>query len=325
MSGVQYKTVSTDEADIRLDRWFKRHFPALSHGQLEKMLRKGQVRLDGSRVKANHRLEAGQKLRIPPVPESATINPRPGRTMDPDKNLVRQLRDSILYKDDEVLAINKPAGIAVQGGTGVSVHIDGALDELRFEAKERPRLVHRLDKDTAGVLLLGRTAKAAADLTKAFRHRETEKLYWAVVIGCPDVRDGQIEAAVSKSGSPNDERMHIDADNGKAAITDFKVIASAAGKVSWLDLRPRTGRTHQLRVHCAGIDTPILGDGKYGGRTAFLADLPGAKTLHLFARGIKLPRPVGRPLVVHAPLPPKISDTFKYFGFELSEAEDLQA
>jgi 23S rRNA pseudouridine955/2504/2580 synthase len=119
--------------------------------------------------------------------------------------------------------------------------------------------------------------------------------------------------------------MHIDADNGKAAITDFKVIASAAGKVSWLDLRPRTGRTHQLRVHCAGIDTPILGDGKYGGRTAFLADLPGAKTLHLFARGIKLPRPVGRPLVVHAPLPPKISDTFKYFGFELSEAEDLQA
>ena len=146
MSGVQHKTVSPDEADIRLDRWFKRHFPALSHGQLEKMLRKGQVRLDGGRVKANHRLEAGQELRIPPMPDSATINPRPGRTMEPDANLVRQLRDNILYKDDEVLAINKPAGIAVQGGSGVSVHIDGALDELKFELKRLNCLVALQDR-----------------------------------------------------------------------------------------------------------------------------------------------------------------------------------
>lgn len=323
MSGVQHRTVSADEIDIRLDRWFKRHFPALSHGQLEKMLRKGQVRVDGKRAKSGLRLEPGQELRIPPMPDSFTENPRPGRTMEPNADLVRQLRDSILYKDDDVLAINKPAGVAVQGGTGISVHVDGALDEFMFDSKERPRLVHRLDKDTAGVLLLARSAKAAAELTKAFRHREAEKLYWAVVIGRPDVPDGQIEAAVAKSGGPQDERMHIDAEHGKAAITDFKVIASAGGKVSWLDLRPRTGRTHQLRVHCAGIDTPILGDGKYGGRTAFLADLPGARTLHLFARGISLPRPNGKHLVVHAPLPPDMSETFKYFGFELSEADDL--
>ena len=143
------------------------------------------------------------------------------------------------------------------------------------------------------------------------------------MIGCPEVPDGQIEAAVAKSGDPQDERMHIDAEEGKTAITDFKVISSAAGKVSWLDLRPRTGRTHQLRVHCAAIHTPILGDGKYGGRTAFLADLPGAKTLHLFARGIRLPRSGKRDIVVSAPLPPLMAKTFDYFGFEMSEADDL--
>ncbi|MDG2242021.1 MAG: RluA family pseudouridine synthase [Rhodospirillaceae bacterium] len=323
MSGVHHRSVAADEADIRLDRWFKRHFPALTHGQLEKMLRKGQVRVDGGRAKSNLRLVPGQEVRVPPMPDSFKKNPRPGRFSEPDPDLVRLLRDSILYKDDDVLAVNKPAGVAVQGGSGVTTHIDGALDELKFEAPDRPRLVHRLDKDTAGVLLLGRSAKAAADLTKAFRHRETEKLYWAVVIGCPEVPDGQIEAAVAKRGGPNDERMHVDAEHGKSAITDFKVIASAAGKVSWLDLRPRTGRTHQLRVHCAAIDTPILGDGKYGGRAAFLADLPGAKTLHLFARGIKIPRPSGPPLAVSAPLPPQIAETFSYFGFEESEADDV--
>ncbi|NKB45646.1 MAG: RluA family pseudouridine synthase [Alphaproteobacteria bacterium] len=323
MSGVHHRSVSADEADIRLDRWFKRHFPALTHGQLEKMLRKGQVRVDGGRAKANFRLVPGQEIRVPPMPDSFKDNPRPGRTMEPNADLVRQLRDSVLYKDDDVLAINKPAGIAVQGGSGITVHIDGALDEMKFEAKDRPRLVHRLDKDTAGVLLLGRSAKAAAELTKAFRHQETEKLYWAVVIGCPEVPDGQIEAAVAKSGGPDDERMHVDVEHGKSAITDFKVIASAAKKVSWLDLRPRTGRTHQLRVHCAAIDAPILGDGKYGGRTAFLADLPGAKALHLFARGIKIPRASGPPLAVSAPLPPQMAETFKYFGFEESEADDL--
>ena len=323
MSDVHHRIVAADEADLRLDRWFKRHFQGLSHGQLEKMLRKGQVRVDGSKAKASHRLEPGQRLRIPPLPEASDVPVRRRSSSEPDPDLVQHLLNNILYKDDDVLAINKPAGIAVQGGSGITVHIDGALDELRFGAKDRPRLVHRLDKDTAGVMLLGRSARAAAELTKAFRQRDTEKLYWAIVIGCPEVPDGQIEAAVAKSGDPQDERMHIDDEEGKTAITDFKVISSAAGKVSWLDLRPRTGRTHQLRVHCAAIHTPILGDGKYGGRTAFLADLPGAKTLHLFARGIRLPRSGKRDIVVSAPLPPLMAKTFDYFGFEMSEADDL--
>lgn len=327
MSGVYLRTVANDEGDVRLDRWFKRHYPGLTHGQLEKMLRKGQVRVDGGRVKSGARLQPGQQVRIPPMPDSNQTKRKPSwkqdRESEPDPALIRQLQESVLYKDDEVLVINKPAGIAVQGGSGIDVHIDGALDGLQFEAKERPRLVHRLDKDTAGVLVLGRTAKSTAELTKAFRQRETEKLYWAVVIGRPSVPDGQIDAPVAKTVGSKSERMEIDPDEGKAAITDFKVIASAHDKVSWLDLRPRTGRTHQLRVHCSAIETPILGDGKYGGRTAFLADLPGAKNLHLFARGIRLPRPGKRAIEVEAPLPPHMDDTFTYFGFEQSEADAL--
>ena len=324
MSGVQHRSVTDDEADLRLDRWFKRHYPALSHGQLEKLLRKGQVRVDGRRAKANQRLEPGQELRIPPLPEAdGQDRPRKSHATEPDRDLVQSLVNGILYEDKDVLVINKPAGVAVQGGSGITKHIDGALDVFKRGAKDRPRLVHRLDKDTAGVLVLGRTVKSTAQLTAAFRHHETEKLYWAVVVGKPEVPDGSIEGAVAKGDGPKGERMKIDPEEGKSAITDFKVITSAAGKVSWLDLRPRTGRTHQLRVHCAGIHTPILGDGKYGGRTAFLADLPGAKTLHLFARSIRVPRPGQKDVIVSAPLPPHMAETFRYFGFEESEGEPL--
>ena len=324
MIGVQHRTVTDDEAELRLDRWFKRHFPALSHGRLEKLLRKGHVRVDGRRAKSNQRLEPGQELRIPPLPQSDAVErPRVSRQSEPDRDLVQSLADSILYEDADVLVINKPAGVAVQGGSGVTKHIDGALDALKRGASDRPRLVHRLDKDTAGVLVLGRTTKATAQLTAAFRRHETEKLYWAVVVGRPEVPDGTIEGAVAKVVGVIGERMKIDSNDGKTAITDFRVISSAAGKVSWLDLRPKTGRTHQLRVHCAGIDTPILGDGKYGGRAAFLADLPGAKTLHLLARSIRLSRPGKKDLAVDATLPPHMAETFRYFGFEESEAEPL--
>jgi 23S rRNA pseudouridine955/2504/2580 synthase len=318
MSGVQHRDVAQDEEDLRLDRWFKRHFPQLSHGRLEKFIRKGHVRVDGKRAKSNQRLEAGQSIRIPPLPDDDTLPPPARQDVDPD--LIATLQRSVLYKDKDVLVLNKPAGVAVQGGSGVSQHIDGALDALTFDAKERPRLVHRLDKDTAGVLVLARSAKSAAELTKAFRRRETEKVYWAVVIGRPEVPDGQIEAAMAKSAGPKGDRVQLDAEDGKRAITDFRVISTAAGKVSWLELKPLTGRTHQLRVHCEAINTPILGDGKYGGRAAFLADLPTAKQLHLFARSIRLPR-TGKPdLEVTAPVPPHMTETFSYFGFEESEA-----
>jgi len=319
MTGVQHRDVAPDEADLRLDRWFKRHFPQLSHGRLEKFLRKGHVRVDGKRAKSNQRLEAGQTVRVPPLPDESPAPLVKAQAVDP--NLVKTLQESVLFKDKDVLVINKPAGLAVQGGSGVSQHVDGALDALTFEAKERPRLVHRLDKDTAGVLVLARSAKAAAELTKAFRHRETEKIYWAIVIGSPDVPDGQVEAAMAKTDSAKGERVHIDPEDGKRAITDFRLISSAAGKVSWLELKPLTGRTHQLRVHCEAMGTPILGDGKYGGRTAFLADLPEAKALHLFAREIRLPREGKPDIEVSAPLPPHMKETYSYFGFEEAEAK----
>ena len=320
MTGVQHRDVSSDEDDVRLDRWFKRHFPQLSHGRLEKFLRKGHVRVDGKRAKSNQRLETGQTVRIPPLPADDPPAQTPSQQIDPD--LIKTLQRAVLFKDKDVLVINKPAGLAVQGGSGVTQHVDGALDGLRFDAKERPRLVHRLDKDTAGVLVLARSAKAAAELTQAFRHREAVKVYWAIVIGSPDVPDGQVEAAMAKSVGAKGERVHIDAEEGKRAITDFRVISTAAGKVSWLELKPLTGRTHQLRVHCEAMGTPILGDGKYGGRTAFLADLPQAKTLHLFAREIRLPRDGKADIKVSAPLPPHMLETFSYFGFEESEADD---
>ena len=324
MSGVQHRTVAADEANLRLDRWFKRHFATLPHGRLEKLLRKGQVRVDGRRAKSNQRLEAGQQLRIPPLPtEDEQHRPSLSKSSAPDEHLIKDLVNNILYEDDDVLVLNKPAGVAVQGGSGITKHIDGALDALKRGAKDRPRLVHRLDIDTAGVLVLGRSPKAAADLTAAFRLRETEKLYWAVVVGQPEVPDGSIEGAVAKKAGRKGERMEISADQGKAAVTDFKVLSSAGGKVTWLDLRPRTGRTHQLRVHCTGMDTPIVGDGKYGGRAAFLPDLPSARTLHLVARSIRIPRK-GRPdLIATAPLPAHMAATFRYFGFEENEADGL--
>jgi len=319
MSRVDHRTVTDEETDVRLDRWFRRYFPSLTHGHLEKLLRKGEVRIDGKRVRSNHRLKPGQHIRIPPL--SVFNDTEPQRFLsrsEPDPELVQTLINGLLYEDEDVLVINKPAGIATQGGSGVTRHIDGALDALKRGAQERPRLVHRLDKDTAGVLVLARSAKAAADLTHSFRQRDTKKIYWAVVVGCPRVPDGTVEGAVAKHYGSGGERMKIDTKAGKSAVTDFKVISSAADKVSWLELRPREGRTHQLRLHCAGMDTPILGDGKYGGRAAFLTDLPGAKTMHLFARSLSLVIPGKKSLTVNAPIPPHIAETFSYFGFEES-------
>jgi len=324
MTGVQRFTVAEEEADLRLDRWFKRHFPYLVHSRLEKLLRKGQIRVNGRRAKSNQRLEPGQELRIPPLPDTdANERPKPSRTYKPDQHLIKELTEAILYEDEDLLVLNKPAGVAVQGGSGVSKHIDGALDALKQGAKERPRLVHRLDKDTAGVLLLARSAKSAADLAERFRHREIEKLYWAVVVGQPGVSDGSLEGAVTKASVKSSERMELAPEQGKTAITDFKVISSAGGRVSWLELRPRTGRTHQLRVHCMAMGTPIVGDGKYGGRTAFLSDLPGAKSLHLFAKALHVPRQTKKDIIVSAPLPQHMKTTFDYLGFEESEAEQI--
>ena len=317
MSGVEIRTVGPDDGGQRLDRWFRRHYPDLAHGRLEKLLRTGQVRVDGGRAKASTRLEAGQEVRVPPLGKSG---PAPAKTARPAAPVsaadAEALRAAVLFRDDWVLALNKPAGLAVQGGSGKHRHLDGMLDALQFDAPERPRLVHRLDQDTAGVLLLARTAEAARRLTASFRNDEARKLYWALVAGAPRKARGQIALPLGKLPGRGGERMTTDAPDAKPAETRYTTVRTA-GKGAWLALRPLTGRTHQLRAHCAAIGHPILGDGKYGGQAAFLARPALSRQLMLLAREIALPHPEdGLTLRVSAPLPAHMVEAFAAFGFD---------
>ena len=324
MTGVQTIEVTDADADRRLDRWFRQHFPDLPHGRLEKLLRTGQIRVDGARVRASTRLAAGQEIRVPPLGAAPPRRRGPMRpTADPSD--LERAHELVIHRDDHVIAINKPPGLAVQGGTGVRRHLDAMLDGLTFGAPERPRLVHRLDKDTSGVLLLGRTPRAAAGLAAAFRGRAAEKTYWALVVGIPPRRDGRIDTALAKrqvaAPGARGERVAAVA-GGRRAVTDYAVIGTAGRKVAWLALRPLTGRTHQLRVHCTALGTPILGDGKYGGRDAFLAGVPGAARLHLHARAIRMPHPAGGSLEVVAEMPPALAASWRFFGFDPAAAAD---
>ena len=318
MSGVRIVEVAPADADQRLDRWFRQHFPTLSHGRLEKLLRTGQVRIDGARAKASARLAAGQQIRVPPLGEAGE-SPPPKTYKAPDPRAVEALRACVIRRDDAVIALNKPPGLAVQGGSGVGNHVDAMLDGLRFGAKERPRLVHRLDKDTSGVLLLGRTRQAAAKLAEAFRGRDAIKTYWALVVGMPKLARGHIDLDIARRRAAGgaERAMGVpDEDGGQRAVTDYAVIEAAGRRCAWLALRPHTGRTHQLRVHCAeALGTPILGDGKYGGREAFIPGVEGGNRLHLHARSIDLPHPDGGRLSVTAELPPELAATWRFFNF----------
>ncbi|MBK1662010.1 RluA family pseudouridine synthase [Paracraurococcus ruber] len=311
---IAHRIVAPGEADTRLDRWFRRHFPQLGQGALQKMLRTGQIRVDGKRAEANTRLAEGQEVRIPPLPEGP--KPEPGRRpVSPED--AEALERMVIHRDASVLVLDKPHGLPVQGGPGIARHLDGMLDALIFEAEERPRLVHRLDRDTSGVLILGRTAAAAAFLAKAFRGRDVEKTYWAVVIPQPQLAEGRIDLPLAKLGGPRGERMEAveDPEEGVRAITDFRTLDAAKRRAAWLEMNPLTGRTHQLRVHAAqGLGTPILGDGKYGGVAAHMDGLPNQ--LHLHARALRLPHPDGGVLEAAAPLPPHMQETFRFFGFE---------
>ena len=311
---VQTIHVTKDEADIRLDRWFHRHFPSVTHGRLEKLLRTGQVRVDGGRAKASLRLEAGQAIRVPPLGEAAAPPPQKEHAMSSSD--IEFVRNMVIHRDDDVIALNKPAGLAVQGGTGTTRHLDALLDALRFDAVERPRLAHRLDRDTSGVLLLGRTARATAFLARAFQGHEAEKIYWAITVGLPFPESGRIDLSLAKSGGKGFERMREDQEEGQRAITDYRVLDRAGKKAAWVELRPRTGRTHQLRAHCAAIGTPILGDGKYGGRSAMIAGIT-TRSVHLHARAIEMPHPSGGVLRVTAKLPDFMRETMLFLGFEV--------
>jgi 23S rRNA pseudouridine955/2504/2580 synthase len=313
MSGVETVRVTGEEDGLRLDRWFKRRYPRVTHGRLEKWLRQGHVRVDGRRAKAGTRLQADQSIRVPPLGDAETPAPQPPRAPASAAETTALLA-RVLHKDDQVIILDKPAGMAVQGGTGVRRHLDAMLDALRFGG-ERPRLVHRLDKDTSGVMVLARTARAAAALAKAFQSRDVGKLYWAVVVGVPKPPEGRIDLALAKRPGRGGERVGPDEDGGLRAITDFRVIERAGRRAAWLALEPRTGRTHQLRAHCVALGTPILGDAKYGGSDAFLEGTELSRGLHLHARALRIPRPGGGFIAAEAPLPEHMRATWRFFGF----------
>jgi len=315
---IQARIVTEDEADIRLDRWFRRHFPGLQQSAIQKLCRTGQIRVDGHRADTATRLAPGQSIRIPPI----QAQPQPSETPRVDPNEAKELRSRVIYKDEHMLALNKPYGLPVQGGPGITRHLDGMLDALRFEAEHRPRLVHRLDRDTTGVLLLARTPGTAAKLAALFRGRDVEKTYWAVVAGRPVPVEGRIDMPLRRIGGARGERT-APADrndpDGARAITDYRTLDHAAQKLAWLELQPLTGRTHQLRVHCVALRAPILGDEKYeepDQNRAFAALIQGLPhELHLHARRLVLPHPAGGTLMVEADLPPHMKDTFRTLGF----------
>ncbi len=318
-SRVQTRAVVADEAGLRLDRWFQRHFPELGHGALQKLLRTGQVRIDGKRAEGKDRIEPGQTIRLPPGVTTAPP-PKPREIPTVSDRDAEEIRGLVIHRDDHVIVLNKPPGLAVQGGTGTERHVDGMLDALRFGFEDRPRLVHRLDKDTSGLLLIARTGLAARKLGEAFRDRETEKLYWAVVVGAPPRAEGAIDLPLAKRpGARDRELMQVDHENGQKALTHFRVLDRAARRAAFLALWPRTGRTHQLRVHCAEMGCPILGDGKYGGEEALLESVADARRLHLHARRLTLPHPSGKgELAIDAQLPPHFRRTVEAFGFSMS-------
>lgn len=317
---VQILYVAEVEDGIRLDRWFRRRWSHLTHIQIQKMCRAGNIRVDGARTKPEERLTAGAAVRVPPIPEP--VERVPGEKPKITEREVAFAKSLVLYEDDMVIAINKPSGLAVQGGTKTANHVDRLLSAWG-EGLDRPRLVHRLDRDTSGVLLLGKGPEAAKRLAGAFARRQAKKTYWAIVIGNPKPVSGQIDMALKKSGINDFEIMRpVDAKapGAETAETAYATVSRAAHRAAWMALRPFTGRTHQLRAHMAGIGHPILGDPKYGDEKS--KELSGKLKLQLHARRIELDHPGGGKLIVEAPLSPEMKAGFAHFGFSEDEADE---
>ncbi|MBO0344799.1 RluA family pseudouridine synthase [Roseibium sp. CAU 1637] len=324
MSAIEQKTVTADEAGMRLDRWFKAHYPGLGFGRLQKLLRTGQVRLDGKRAESSTRVAKGQVVRIPPLGVELQANdqrnakPRSTKLIDDDRQAIEEM---MLFEDAHVMVLNKPAGLAVQGGSGLKRHLDGMLEAFTDQKGDKPRLVHRLDRETSGIILVARTRKAAQELTKAFRHRNTQKVYWAMVAGVPKPRQGRISTFLARSEEL--EAMQVvrqGGDDAQHAVSLYNVFEQSAQKLSWVTLKPVTGRTHQLRAHTAHIGHPIIGDDKYFNIENW--ELPGGiqNRLHLLARRIVIPHPSGHGVIdVSAPLPPHMQQTWNLLGFNASD------
>lgn len=324
--GIREFIVASDDDGIRLDRWFKRHLPDSSFNDVSRWARTGQIRVDGKRASPGDRVLTGQKLRVPPaeVLPDGTVRPsRVKKRIELSDDMIDFAQGLVIHKDAYALVINKPAGLATQGGTKTFEHVDGLLDALWFEMDNKPKLVHRLDKDTSGVLLLARSARAAAHFSKAFSSRTARKVYWALVVGVPSIEDGMIELPIGKQPGTGGEKMYVDTENGQSAKTRYRVIERAGNTCSWVELQPYTGRTHQLRVHMAAIGHPIVGDGKYGGKDAFLTGTISRK-MHLHARRIRIDHPGGDALDVTANLPPHMSESLEDLGFDLSLGDALQ-
>ena len=325
-AGVQTVSVTADEAGMRVDRFFEARFPGLSFSHIQRIIRKGEVRVDGKRTQPKNRLEAGQKLRIPPLKLEA---PAPGDDAPQAQKDRAFIKSITLYEDADVLVLNKPMGLAVQGGSGTVRHIDGMLGALRGAGPDaqRPRLVHRLDKDTAGCLLVARTRFAAAALAKTFRSRSARKIYWALVVGVPRPAQGRISTYLAKQEVEEDSFMRIARHGEKDAVhavTYYAVVETAAQQLAWLSLKPVTGRTHQLRAHMAHIGHPIVGDPKYFNKENW--QLPGGMQdkLHLLARRIAVPHPRGGTIDVSAPLPPHMKQSWNLLGFDAQRYDPIE-
>ncbi|PNG27332.1 RluA family pseudouridine synthase [Methylocella silvestris] len=343
---VQTFEVAEDEDGLRLDRWFKRRIPALSLSHLNKIVRTGQVRVDGARVKTATRLAQGQSVRVPPLNLEAAPEAPVFRISEEDQ---RDLRQMILFEDKDLMVLNKPYGLAVQGGSGMRRHIDGMLASLPNERGDRPVLVHRLDRDTSGVLLIAKTRKIAADLGEIFRSRQAQKIYWALVEGVPKPAQGKISLFLAK-GEGMDARGPRRSDEERAAmekmrvakhgdedaqhsVTYYATVDTFAPRAAWLSMKPITGRTHQLRAHAEAIGHPIIGDPKYGLRPKTdprrndpLRAIPETieRKLHLLARRLVLPHPRGGTLDVTAPLPPHMANSFETFGFDVKQYDPIE-
>ena len=346
--GVALLTVTEDESGLRVDRWFRRRYPTLALAHLAKICRKGEVRVDGKRVETSTRLEEGQKVRVPPLANEAAAAPAVWRVRPED---ARALQEMTLFEDKDVLVLDKPFGLAVQGGSGTTHHVDGMLESLA-RGDTRPVLVHRLDRDTSGVLLVAKSRRMAADLGEIFRSRQAKKIYWALVEGVPKPAQGRISLYLAKGAGMGDaragrgkpaipatdarEKMRV-ARHGEAdaqhSLTYYAIVDKVAPRCAWLSMKPLTGRTHQLRAHAEAIGHPIFGDPKYGHRPEDevrrrdpLRAMPDGleRKLHLLARRLVLPHPGGGLIDVTAPLPLHMRRSWEMFGFDMNPYDPIE-
>jgi len=323
MAAERTFTVAEDDDGIRLDRWFKRHLPDTSFNTVSRWARTGALRVDDRKASPGDRVATGQLLRMPPAEAAPAEGKRAVRPVVPlTEDEERYVQEMVIERTRDALVLNKPPGLATQGGTKTNQHLDRLLDGLADDQGQRPKLVHRLDKDTSGVLLVARSARAAGHFAKTFSSRTARKVYWALVVGVPSPENGSIDAPLAKQPGTGGEKMHVDEEQGQSARTLYRTIDIAGNRAAWVELQPLTGRTHQLRAHMAAIGHPIVGDAKYGGADAFLTGGVSRK-MHLHARRLRVDGPDGKAIDVTAELPPHFSESLGMLGFSAMDGDNM--